>query len=99
MKYGRRIPCGVRLIVRNGYAKWIDFDLVKEQFIDLRDFYENFGVTSGHTLVFEYAGDFDMKVFICDMYGLEIEYPKILHHLQNSEPFDGMIRPNLTVIM
>lgn len=99
MKYGRRIPCAFRLIVRNGYAKWIDFDLVKEQFIGLRDFYQDFGLSSGHTLVFEYAGDFDMKVFICDMYGSEIEYPKILRNLQNSAPFDGMISPILTVIM
>lgn len=90
VKYADRIPATVKVVVRTGYCIWVDFDKVNEQFIGLRAFYKDFSIQGGHTLLFEFCGDFEFKVCIVDLYGSEIEYPVIVHHLQKCEPRNGM---------
>ncbi|KAL8108432.1 hypothetical protein AgCh_024768 [Apium graveolens] len=85
-KYGHRIPSTVRVLVRNGYELWVDFDRVSEKFRGLGDFFHDFGMKSGNTLVFQYGGDFDMKVCILDIYDSEIQYPPVVHNLQTCAP-------------
>ncbi|XP_074368824.1 uncharacterized protein LOC141708896 isoform X2 [Apium graveolens] len=82
MKYGSRIPATLKIIVRTGYEIWLDFDKLNEKFNGLREFYHDFGIICGNTLLFEYVGNFDMKVVILDMHGSEIQYPSIVHPLQ-----------------
>ncbi|XP_074364412.1 uncharacterized protein LOC141705289 [Apium graveolens] len=85
-KYGHRIPSTVRVLVCNGYELWVDFDKVSEKFRGLGDFFHEFGMKSGNTLVFQYGGDFDVKVCILDIYGSEIQYPPMVHNLQTCAP-------------
>ncbi|XP_074338985.1 B3 domain-containing protein Os08g0324300-like [Apium graveolens] len=86
LKYDGRIPATLKIIVRNGYEIWVDFDKVNEKFKGFREFYHDFGIISGNTLLFEYVGNFDMKVVIVDMYGSEIQYPHRVHELQKQLP-------------
>lgn len=90
VRYGDRIPKIVKLTVRTGYAIWLDFDKVKEFFVGMRLFFENFSITRGQTLVFEHCGGFEIKVCICDLYGSEIQYPNIVHNFQSCRPCHGM---------
>lgn len=90
MKYGCRIPATVKIVVRNGYCIWLNFDKVNKHFTGLRAFYEDFSINAGHTLLFEYYGDFEFKVCIVDLYGSEIEYPFTVHELQKCQPSHGM---------
>ncbi|KAF1001429.1 hypothetical protein AG4045_028131 [Apium graveolens] len=85
-KYGHRIPSTVRVLVCNGYELWVDFDKVSEKFRGLGDFFHEFGMKSGNTLIFQYGGDFDVKVCILDIYGSEIQYPPMVHNLQTCAP-------------
>lgn len=90
VKYGSRIPLTVKVVLRTGYAIWLDFDKVKERFVGLRVLFDNMNFTGGETVVFEHTGGFDFNVRVCDMYGSEINYPYMVHYFQTYQPSFGM---------
>ncbi|KAK1387362.1 hypothetical protein POM88_015540 [Heracleum sosnowskyi] len=85
-KYASAIPLTVKLIIRNGYEIWVDFDKENERFIGLGYLFSHFSLIGGQALVFEYIGGFNFKVSIFGLDGSEIEYPNIVHHLQTCRP-------------
>ncbi|KAK1399501.1 hypothetical protein POM88_009364 [Heracleum sosnowskyi] len=90
-KYASAIPLTVKMIVRNGYEIWVDFDKKNERFIGLGYFFSHFSLVGGQSLVFEYIGGFNFKVSIFGLDGSEIEYPNIVHHLQSCRPRNGLL--------
>ncbi|KAK1375385.1 hypothetical protein POM88_031578 [Heracleum sosnowskyi] len=86
VKHCAKIPLTVKRSMRNGYEMWLDFDKKKEKFIGLHFLYSYFCLKGGQSLFFEYAGGFVFKVSIFGFDGSEIEYPKVVHHLQTAKP-------------
>lgn len=82
-KYGSAIPIGIKLQVRNGYQLWVDFVKINVHFVGMRDLFKDFNLRGGESLMFEYVGGFYFKVFIFSAAGSEIEYPLIVHQLQD----------------
>ncbi|KAK1372626.1 hypothetical protein POM88_028819 [Heracleum sosnowskyi] len=94
-KYAHRIPIGIKIKVRNGYELWLDFVTIYQRFFGLSTFYKDFKLRSGQRLLFEYMGGFNFNVVIFGICGSDIEYPLVVHELQEREarevlyPYDG----------
>lgn len=88
-KYADSIPLTVKVLVRNGYELWLDFDKKNGKFKGMLDLLSHFSIEEGQSIVFEYAGGFNFNVTILSVDSAEIEYPMILHHLQNRRPKQG----------
>lgn len=85
------MPLTLKLVIRNGYEIWVDFDKVNNKLIGVGFLFSHFSIRGGQSLVFEHYGGFDMNVSIFGVDCSEIEYPAIVHHLQTRKPKHGII--------
>ena len=53
--------------------------------------YDDFELEGGEMLIFEVNGIFDFNVYIIGLDLTEIEYPNVVHYMQNSHPRVGKI--------
>lgn len=67
----------MKLVLRNGYSVWLDFNRRQESLEGIRSFFQFLNIVGGETLVFEHRGGFEFKVVIFDKHGAEIFYPNM----------------------
>ncbi|WOH10139.1 hypothetical protein DCAR_0729601 [Daucus carota subsp. sativus] len=91
-KYGHRIPTTIKIVLRTGYTLWLDYDKKKSQFFGIKELFSDFSVTGGQLLVFTYSGGFMFDLCIIGVDGGEIQYPPIVHKLQDCSPQNVSIR-------
>ncbi|KAL1809086.1 hypothetical protein ACET3Z_026076 [Daucus carota] len=83
------IPKFVKMLSRDACRSNI---LKKSQFFGIKELFSDFSVTGGQLLVFTYSGGFMFDLCIIGVDGGEIQYPPIVHKLQDCSPQNVSIR-------
>lgn len=83
----------VRLKIRNCYKIWVTFDQSECLLVGMSNYFRDFGLIGGETLVFEYRDRQCFKVYIIGRHGAEIQYPSIVHASQTCSPKTVLLRP------
>ena len=92
-KYGSRIQDCFLLKFWNGYEIPVVFHREEGVISGLSTLYEDFELEPGQMLVFEFDGSYHFNVYGIGTDFSEIEYPQVVHHLQQTRPRDGTCSP------